>query len=157
MTREQALKHPAYWFEQEQNELFRQVSDYMQREKITRTQLAKRLNVSKGYVSQILNGNYNYTLKKWIELCLAIGIVPAGYKRIDDIIKEDIEFCESKKKASKNKILNEVTWSSLIDSSNFAHHTTSPGMVEKKILETSSQRFSICETAIPFKQSEKYA
>lgn len=89
MKREEVLRSPAYWFEHEQNELFRQVHEYMEREGINRTELASRLNVSKGYVSQILNGNFNYTLKKWIELCLAIGVVPAGYKKVDEVIKEE--------------------------------------------------------------------
>jgi len=104
MNREDILKRPAYWFEHEQNELYRQVTEYMERECINRTELSKRLNVSKGYVSQILNGNFNYTLKKLIELCLAIGIVPGEYRKIEDVIRADIEFAKSKKdKVSERK------------------------------------------------------
>lgn len=92
MTREKLLKSPAYWFEYEQNELFRQVSEYMERENINQTELAVKLNVSKGYVSQILNGNFNYTLKKLIEVCLAINIVPKiKYNSIEAVIKEDCQ------------------------------------------------------------------
>lgn len=97
MKREEILRRTAYWFEHEQNELYRQVTEYMERENINRTQLADRLNVRKSYVSQILNGNFNYTLKRWIELCLAIGIVPGEYRKIEDVIKTDAEFAESKK------------------------------------------------------------
>jgi len=90
MTREKLLKSPAYWFEYEQNELFRQVSEFMERENINQTELAAKLNVSKGYVSQILNGNFNYTLKKLIELCLAIGLVPQiKFTRVEEVIKKD--------------------------------------------------------------------
>jgi predicted XRE-type DNA-binding protein len=82
MTREKLLKSPAYWFEYQQNELFRQVDEYMRSEKINQTELAERLDVSKGYISQILNGNFNYTLKKLIEISLSIGLVPQiGYKK----------------------------------------------------------------------------
>jgi transcriptional regulator with XRE-family HTH domain len=89
-TREELLKSPEYWFEGEQNELFRQVSAYMEREKINQTELANRLNVSKGYISQILDGNFNYTLKKLIEICLSIGVVPQiKYKNVETVIKED--------------------------------------------------------------------
>jgi transcriptional regulator with XRE-family HTH domain len=92
MTREKLLKSPAYWFEYEQNELFRQVSEYMERENINQTELAAKLNVSKGYISQILNGNFNYTLKKLIEICLAIDLIPKiKYTKVEDIIKEDIQ------------------------------------------------------------------
>ncbi|RKR84839.1 DNA-binding XRE family transcriptional regulator [Mucilaginibacter gracilis] len=92
MTREKLLRSSTYWFEFEQNELFRQVYQYMAEENINQTELAKRLNVSKGYISQILKGNFNYTLKKLIDLCLAIGIVPhIGYKKVEDIINEDVD------------------------------------------------------------------
>ncbi|CAN5174478.1 hypothetical protein BH09BAC6_BH09BAC6_16790 [soil metagenome] len=103
MKRDEILRRPAYWFEHEQNELYRQVTDYMERENINRTELAKRLNVTKGYVSQILNGNFNYTLKKWIELCLSIGVVPNGYKKIEDVIQEDARFAQAKKDAFEEK------------------------------------------------------
>jgi len=92
MTRDKLLKSPAYWFEYEQNELFRQINEYLEVESINQTELASRLNVSKGYVSQILNGNFNFSLKKLIELCLSIGIVPKiNYKKIEEVIKEDIQ------------------------------------------------------------------
>lgn len=92
MTREKLLKSPAYWFEYEQNELFRQVSEYMERENINQTELAAKLNVSKGYISQILNGNFNYTLKKLIELCLAIDLVPQiKFTKVEEVIKKDIQ------------------------------------------------------------------
>ena len=110
MKREEILRHPAYWFENEQNEIYSQVTDYMEREGINQTQLAEKLKVGKSYVSQILKGNYNFSLKKWIKLCLAIGIVPAGYKRIEDVIQEDKMFAESKKLLSekKTKVTSEI-------------------------------------------------
>jgi len=89
MEREDILRRPAYWFEETQNELYSQVSEYMKREKINQSQLAERLKVSKGYVSQIMNGDYNFSLKKWITLCVSIGIIPSGYKNLDEVIKED--------------------------------------------------------------------
>lgn len=89
-TREELLKTPEYWFEQAQNELYRQVTEFMKKEGINQTQLAEKLGVSKGYISQIMKGEFNYTLKKLIELSLAIGKVPAiEYKSICEIIRED--------------------------------------------------------------------
>lgn len=90
ITREELLKSPEYWFENAQNDLFRQVTEYMEKEGINQNQLANRLGVTKGYVSQILKGEFNYTLKKLIEISLAIGKVPQiEYKTIADIISED--------------------------------------------------------------------
>ena len=67
---------PEYWLETIQNEIFRQVKNYMEENNLNQTQLANKLGVSKGYISQILNGNFNFTLKKLIELSIAIGVVP---------------------------------------------------------------------------------
>ena len=93
-TREQLLKSPDYWFEDAQNELYRQVVDFMETEGLNQTQLAAKLQVSKGYVSQILKGEFNYTLKKLIELSLAINKVPQiEYKSIEQVINDDKGRC----------------------------------------------------------------
>jgi transcriptional regulator with XRE-family HTH domain len=71
-----------------QNEIFRQVYFYMNKESLNQTQLAKRLNVSKGYISQILNGNFNFSLKKLIELSLKLNVAPIiNYESIDQYLK----------------------------------------------------------------------
>ena len=88
--REGLLKTTEYWFEQAQNELYRQVTEFMKQEGINQTQLAEKLGVSKGYISQIMKGEFNYTLKKLIELSMAIGKVPRiNYKDIDEVISDD--------------------------------------------------------------------
>ncbi len=90
ITREEILRSPEYWFEEAQNELYRQVVAYKEQKGINQTELAKELGVSKGYVSQVLKGEFNYTLKKLIELSLAVGKVPQiEYKPIADILNED--------------------------------------------------------------------
>jgi len=90
ITREELLQSPEYWFEEAQNELYRQVTEYMSREGLNQSQLAQKLAVSKGYISQILNGNFNYTLKKLIELSLAIGKIPRiRYQTIASVLEKD--------------------------------------------------------------------
>ncbi|MEZ4776500.1 MAG: helix-turn-helix domain-containing protein [Bacteroidia bacterium] len=74
--KEELKKYPEYWLEGIQNELFRQLHAYMEKEGLNQTQLATRLGVTKGYISQILNGNFNFTIKKLVELLLSIGKVP---------------------------------------------------------------------------------
>jgi transcriptional regulator with XRE-family HTH domain len=76
LSKKELYRSTEYWMEGIQNELYRQVEDYMEQEGLNRTQLAEKLGVTKGYVSQILNGNFNFTLKKLIEISLAIGKVP---------------------------------------------------------------------------------
>ena len=87
IKREELLKSPEYWFETIQNELFRQLKDYIEKEGISQSELAEKLGVTKGYVSQVMNGNFNYTLKKLIELSLAIGKIPdLQFKDIESFI-----------------------------------------------------------------------
>jgi transcriptional regulator with XRE-family HTH domain len=90
ITREKILRSEEYWFDGAQNELFRQLTNYMEREKLTQTDLAKRLGVTKGYVSQILNGNFNYTLKKLVELSISIGMAPTvSYESLESILARE--------------------------------------------------------------------
>lgn len=93
---EELIKTPEYWLDVIQNEIFRQVHSYMQKENLNQSQLAEKLGVSKGYISQILNGNCNFTLKKLTELTSALGIVPViNYKRFDEFLTEKSVYVEN--------------------------------------------------------------
>jgi len=90
ITREELLKTQEYWFETLQNDIYRIVAEYLENEKINQSQLAEKLGVSRGYISQIMNGNFNYTLKKLIDLSLAVNKAPSfEFKNLNDFIKED--------------------------------------------------------------------
>ena len=92
ITREELLKTGEYWFETIQNEIYRQVEVYLRENNLTQSQFAEKLGVTKGYASQILNGNYNATLKKLIELSLAIDIAPVlDFQYLNEYIKEDLQ------------------------------------------------------------------
>ena len=110
-TREQLLRSVDFWLVQAQDEIYRQVIEYIETEKITQTELANRLGVTKGYVSQILKGEFNYTLKKLIELSLSVGKVPViEYKSIRDLIKEDINTSSNgrdPKKKNSRRVTNQ--------------------------------------------------
>ena len=75
-NREALIKTPEYWMENIQNEIFRQVNELMEKENINKTQLAEKLQCSKGYVSQILSGDYNFSIRKLVELSLAVDSAP---------------------------------------------------------------------------------
>jgi transcriptional regulator with XRE-family HTH domain len=90
INREELMRTNEYWFETLQNEIYRQVSDYLKKEGISQSQFAEKLGVSKGYISQIMNGNFNYTLKKLIELSLAVGKAPVlEFKPIESLAAEE--------------------------------------------------------------------
>lgn len=76
MDRKQLLSSKEYWLSKIQIELFNQVSNYLENNNMNRSELAKELGVTKGYVSQILNGDADHRISKIVELSLAIGLVP---------------------------------------------------------------------------------
>ena len=74
--KEEFLKRPNYLLTKYQNEIYRQLVGYINSNNLTQKDVAKKLGVSNAYVSQILNGNFNFTLKKLIEIGLMIGKIP---------------------------------------------------------------------------------
>lgn len=76
LSKKELLEGPEYLLTGYQNEIFRQLTAYMEMHNLTQKDIAKALGVSNAYVSQIMNGNFNFTLKKLIELGLLMGKVP---------------------------------------------------------------------------------
>lgn len=111
LTREELLKSPDYWFEAAQNDLFAEVKQYLDKENITQTELAERLNVSKGYISQIMNGNANFTMKKLIEFFILIGKVPQiKYVDLEKVIQAD----KNKRGNLQSNLEDKVLYNSLL-------------------------------------------
>jgi len=69
-------KQPEFVLTQLQNELYRELTIYMEKNTLSKKQLAEKLGVSPSYISQVLNGNFNFTVLKLVELSLAIDKVP---------------------------------------------------------------------------------
>ncbi len=76
-SKKELIKSPVYWLTKIQNELFRELTDYMNKNNLSQNDMAKKMNVSRGYINQVLNGNFNFTLKKLIELSLAMNKIPS--------------------------------------------------------------------------------
>ena len=76
MKREKLIRSKGYNVSKIQNDLYRQLTEYLEANKMTRSAFAKQLGVSKGYISQVLNGDFDYKISKLVELSLAIGKVP---------------------------------------------------------------------------------
>lgn len=75
-TQEELIRSRGYWIANIQMDLFRCVDEYMKKNNLNRSQLADKLGVTKGYVSQILNGEFNHRVATFVDLSLAIGKVP---------------------------------------------------------------------------------
>ncbi len=76
ISKNELAQTPEYWIETIQNDLFREVHNYLKEHGLNQTQFAEKLGFSKGYISQVLNGNFNFTLSKLVEIALAIGVAP---------------------------------------------------------------------------------
>lgn len=87
MTRDELLKSPEYWTSEIQMELYRQIQEFMDKKHLNRTQLAGHLGCTKGYVTQLLNGDFDHKISKLVELSLAIGKVPEiSYHAVDEYV-----------------------------------------------------------------------
>lgn len=76
MTRAELLKSADYWKAKIQIELYNCAELFMKKKGMNRRQLAAHLGVSNGYVTQLLNGDYDHKLSKLTELALSFGYVP---------------------------------------------------------------------------------
>ena len=90
MERKKLLKSKEYWLAEIQLNLFKLIENYKTANKLNSTQLAQKLGVTKGYISQILNGNFDHKISKLVELSLAFNKVPTiEYKDLEKTIIED--------------------------------------------------------------------
>lgn len=88
--RKEILSSPEYWVAKTQIDLYNCGESFMRSHGLNRTQLSQHLGVSKGYVSQLLNGDYDHKLSKLVELSLAFGYVPKiEFLPIEEVIKND--------------------------------------------------------------------
>ena len=76
MERTDILKEPEYWVAQIQLAIYECALNFMDSSGKNRSQLAEYLGVSKGYVTQLLSGDYNYSLSKLVETSMAFGYIP---------------------------------------------------------------------------------
>ena len=77
LKREELLKNEGYWTEKIQNNIYNDLITYFEESNISRKELAKKLGVSKGRVSQILNGkDLNFKISSLVKIGLAMDKVP---------------------------------------------------------------------------------
>jgi len=106
MNREELINSKEYWTTKIQLDLFKAISHYMKKNNLNRTQLAKKLNVTKGYVSQVLNGDFDHKVSKLVELSLACGLTPRiQFEKIEDYVKNDGFVMEKETKFSEVETL----------------------------------------------------
>ncbi len=76
MTRKELLKSREYWISKVQIDLFNLIENYRTEHHLSKTQIAEKLGVTKGYITQILNGDFDHKVSKLVDLALVFGKVP---------------------------------------------------------------------------------
>ncbi|MCX6245132.1 MAG: helix-turn-helix transcriptional regulator [Bacteroidetes bacterium] len=86
-SQEELIRSRGYWIANIQMDLFKYVDEYMRNNNLNRSQLAEKLGVTKGYISQVLNGDFNHRVATFVDLALAIGKVPkVEFEDLEEII-----------------------------------------------------------------------
>lgn len=101
LSKKELLSTPNYLLTKYQNEIFRQLVMFMESHNLTQRDVAKKLGVSASYISQILNGNFNFTLKKLIELGLMMDKIPNL-----EFVTFDEFWLKEKESSSKNPTIS---------------------------------------------------
>ncbi len=76
MESEELFQQESYWITKIQLDLYGQIDQYMNDNKLNKTQFAEKLGVTKTYLSQVLNGDFDHKLSGLVQLAMAIGKVP---------------------------------------------------------------------------------
>ena len=71
---EEAERMPEFWEEGAILDFTEALSVAMEEQGVTRTELARRLGTSQAYITRVLSGNANFTLKTMSKLALALGM-----------------------------------------------------------------------------------
>lgn len=90
ITFRELLKTSTYWTTLIQADLYAAVESYMEKHALTRVALAKQLGVTKGYITQVLNGDFDHRISKLVEIALAVGKAPViSFEDIDGVIQAE--------------------------------------------------------------------
>jgi transcriptional regulator with XRE-family HTH domain len=92
MKREKLIRSKNYIISQLQLNLLNLIGNYKNTNKLKDYQLAEKLNVSKGYISQVLNATYDHKISKVVDLSLACNAVPIiHFVDMEEYVKNDRE------------------------------------------------------------------
>lgn len=89
ITQESLLRSKEYWLGHIQDDLYAQVEDYLEKNNLNRTEFAEQLGVTKGYISQVLNGSFDHKISKLVEIALSAGKAPViKFLDLDECISD---------------------------------------------------------------------
>ena len=72
---QEAQKDPAYWAAKVTHSFAISLNNMMVKKNITKTDLAKKIGVSKAYITKVLRGEVNFTVETMVKFSMALGCV----------------------------------------------------------------------------------
>lgn len=104
MKYEELLKTEEYWVTRIQSFLYKEINLYLERTKLSKTDFSKQIGVSKGYVTQVLSGNFDHRVSTLVRLVLAIQKVPNfNFITLDEfLLEQNVKKEQSIKVSLKN-------------------------------------------------------
>lgn len=111
LTRLELYKTHEYWIERIQNDIFRALHAFKEEEGLNNnTALAEKLGVTKGYVSQIMNGNFNFSISKLVDLALAVGVTPnIDFEKLQSFVNREEMRLDLMVKVAGKRLEDELT------------------------------------------------
>ncbi|WEK34891.1 MAG: hypothetical protein P0Y53_20580 [Candidatus Pseudobacter hemicellulosilyticus] len=92
IKRRDLLRSREYWMVQIQQDLYAVIEEYMQKNSLNRTSLAEQLQVTKGYITQVLKGDFDHKISKLVDLSLFAGKAPVlHFVDLNTFIQNDEE------------------------------------------------------------------
>lgn len=92
MERSELLRSCEYWNEKIKLDLYQVVNTFKQENSLTLDAFAAKLGVTKGYLSQVLNGNFDHKISKLVDLALACDMVPiVKYEPLKQYLIDDAD------------------------------------------------------------------
>ncbi|SEW26863.1 hypothetical protein SAMN05428988_3803 [Chitinophaga sp. YR573] len=90
MKREELLRSREYWLMKIQNGIFNLTEQYIKNNNLNKTQLAVELGVTREYISDVLNGDFDDKISKLVYLSLAMNKVPVvSYIDMNECLSND--------------------------------------------------------------------
>ena len=116
ITYQELLATPEYWTTKIQLDLYTMLKNYIVTNHLTRAELASRLGVTKGYFSQVMNGDFDHRLSKLVELSLAVGMVPqVSYIPMDKVFAKETASAITIEKIIEENVLDSSQMKSFVD------------------------------------------
>lgn len=113
ISRVELIRSKEYWLARFQAELYAEVDAYLKKNKLSKTAFAAQLGVSKGYVSQLMNADFDHKISKLIEISLAIGKAPV--LAFEDLDKADAVTEQASVKTVKSSVYSKTISAALLN------------------------------------------